>query len=511
MLKHLVRGGTEEEVRGRLKNGPGMAVIDIGSNSVRLVAYDGLNRSPTPIFNEKVLCGLGRAVATTGRLTDGAVTKALGALKRFRALCDVMRVGEIRVLATAAARDAANGKEFLAAARAITRADIELLSGKREAHLSALGVVSGFWRPDGLVGDLGGGSLELVEVSGRKIGAGITLPLGGLALHDVSAGSIKKAEKIVKTALAGVPDAETFYGRNFYAVGGTWRAIARLHMERTKYPLRVMHEYTISAKDTLTLCRQILTKPVNTLPGISAVPDERRPLLGYGALVLQHIVRTMKPENVMISALGVREGLLYELLSKEEQDEDPLLVAAAELSLLRSRSPRHGIELIEWSDRLVDSMKLEEDDEDRRLRHAACHLGDIGWRAHPDYRGEQGLNIIANAAFTGVDHPGRAYLALTNYFRHEGLREEGMSLAVRKLATPFFIERARFLGGVMRIAYLVSASMPGILPRTSLLVEKNRLVLHLPKDLRDLAGERVANRVRQLARLIGVEPAVEVG
>src|SRR5690606_35469128 len=152
--------------------------------------------------------------------------------------------------------------------------------------------------------------------------------------------------------------AETFHGRNFYAVGGTWRAIARLHMERTKYPLRVMHAYTISAKDTLALCRQILIKPVNTLPGIDAVPDDRRPLLGYGALVLQHIVQTMKPENVVISVLGVREGLLYELLSKEEQDEDPLLVASAELSLLRSRSPRHGYELIDWSDRLVESMKL---------------------------------------------------------------------------------------------------------------------------------------------------------
>src|SRR5690606_21162710 len=202
MLRKLARGGVEEEARGRLKNGPGMAVIDIGSNSVRLVAYDGLSRSPTPIFNEKVLCGLGRSVATTGRLTDGAMKKALNALRRYRALCDVMRVGDVRVLATAAARNAANGQEFLNAARDITRADIELLSGKREAQLSALGVISGFFEPDGLVGDLGGGSLELIEVSARGIGQGLTLPLGGLSLADVAAGSLKKAEKLVKNAIS---------------------------------------------------------------------------------------------------------------------------------------------------------------------------------------------------------------------------------------------------------------------------------------------------------------------
>jgi exopolyphosphatase/guanosine-5'-triphosphate,3'-diphosphate pyrophosphatase len=508
MLK--TRGGLEEEARGRLKNGPGMAVIDIGSNSVRLVAYDALNRSPTPIFNEKVLCGLGRGVATTGRLTGGAVKKALGAIRRFRALCDVMRVGEVRVIATAAARDAANGKEFLTAAREITRADIELLSGKREAHLSALGVISGFYEPDGLVGDLGGGSLELIEVTGKKIGGGVTLPLGGLALDDVSGGSMKKAEKVTKNAIADV-DMKSLQGRDFYAVGGTWRSLARLHMERTKYPLHVMHAYTIPAKEALALCQAVLKKPVDSLPGIDAVPSERRPLLGYGALVMQHIVKTMKPKNVVVSALGVREGLLYELLSKEEQGEDPLIVAAAELSLLRSRSPRHGYDLIEWTDRLVESSKLEEDEEDRRLRHAACHLADISWRAHPDYRGAQGLNIIANAAFIGVDHPGRAYLGLTIYYRHEGVRGDTASPSLKKIATPYIIERARFLGAAMRVAYLVSASVAGILPRTSLTVEKDKLVLRLPKDLGDLAGDRLSNRVRQMARVIGKEPVVEVG
>lgn len=500
----------EEEARGRLRNGAPMAVIDIGSNSVRLVVYDGICRSPTPIFNEKVLCGLGRSVATTGRLTDSAVEKALAALRRFRALCDVMRVQDVKVLATAAARDAANGGEFLDQAREITRSEIELLSGKREAHLSALGVASGFWNPDGLVGDLGGGSLELIDIKGREIGPGVTLQLGGLALQDISAGSLKKADKIVKTALSKVPALKQGAGRNFYAVGGTWRALVRLHMTQKKYPLRVMHGYSIPAKDALNLCRRIMRAPPDTLVGISAVASERRPLLAYGALLLQHIIKVMKPANIIISALGVRDGLLYELLDQETMDRDALIESAMELNVLRSRSPQHGAELVGWTDGFIDSFGLVESENDRRLRHAACYLADIGWRAHPDYRGEQGINVIANASFVAVDHPGRAYLALAIYYRHEGLRDEGISPRVKELAPEVTVERARLLGAAMRVAYLVSASMPGVLPRTKLVVEGDRLVLHLPEDLKDLAGERLANRVRQMARLIGKEPQVSV-
>jgi exopolyphosphatase/guanosine-5'-triphosphate,3'-diphosphate pyrophosphatase len=260
----------------------------------------------------------------------------------------------------------------------------------------------------------------------------------------------------------------------------------------------------------LALCRRVLRADPETLPGISAVPSERRPLLGYGALVLEYIIKTMKPKNIVISALGVREGLLYELLDEDTRREDPLITAAAELSVLRSRSPRHGFELVDWTDHFMESFGLDEDDGDKRLRHAACHLADIGWRAHPDYRGEQGLNIIANAAFVGVDHPGRAFLAMAIYYRHEGLREETVSPSMKQLAPPRTIERARLLGAAMRVAYLVSASMPAILPRTALTVEKDRLILRLPEDLSDLAGERLGNRVRQMARLIGKEPTVEI-
>src|ERR1700761_3181662 len=396
-----------EDAQGRLDHGPPIAVVDIGSNSVRLVGYEGLTRSPTEIFNEKALCGLGREVQSTRLLAAEAVQHALATLKRFRALCDTMGVKKTLAIATAACRDAKNGPAFIKLAQRTIGAEIDVLSGGREAELTALGVISGVHRADGLVGDLGGGSLELVDVHGTRARHGLTRPLGGLALADISARSLKKAEKFVKKTLAPLPVLKACHGRRFYAVGGTWRSLARLHMWQTGYPLHVMHGYAIDADEALEFARLLHRVDIETVSNIEIIASARRPLLPYAALVLEYILRVGKPRQVVFSALGVREGLLYSLLKAREQEKDPLIEAARNLNRLRSRSPRHGEELIEWTDRFMASSGLDENAEERRLRHAACLLADIGWRAHPDYRGEQSLNVIAHGGFTGGDQPGR--------------------------------------------------------------------------------------------------------
>src|SRR4051794_6976707 len=208
-------------------------------------------RSLVTVFNEKALCGLGREVQTTGLLAPDAIAKALTSLRRFRALCRVMKVGRVHAIATAACRDASNGAEFIARAERICGAKIEILSGPREARLSALGVISGIHKPDGIVGDLGGGSLELTDVRGNRILSGVTLPLGSLALQDISRKSLKRAERIVKAELSTITQLNEGGGRAFYAVGGTWRALARIHIIQSGYPLRVMHGYEITAAEAL--------------------------------------------------------------------------------------------------------------------------------------------------------------------------------------------------------------------------------------------------------------------
>ena len=497
--------------QGRLNYGEPIAIIDIGSNSVRLVAYEGLSRSPTPIFNEKVMCGLGKKVLSTGRLSDEAMAKALAALARFRVLVETMGIKLVKVIATAAARDASNGPDFLARCAEVTGIFPELISGKREAELTAWGVVSGIHQPDGVAGDLGGGSLELIDVKGNTLGKGVTLPLGALSLQDRSDGSIRKARKIIRDGLTGLPQLKALSGRSFYAIGGTWRALARLHMRQRGYPLQVMHNYVISAADAVDFASLVERVEIDTLDSIEAVSTSRRPLLNYGAMLLEEIIRTSSPKDIVVSALGVREGLLFEMLSKSERRLDPLMVAANDLNVLRSRAPGHGEELIGWTDNFIKSSGLSETQDEKRLRHAACLLADIGWRAHPDYRGEQSFNIIANAGFIGVDHPGRAFLALAVAYRHLGLNDDQVSPRLRELCSSRMIDRARILAGLMRIAYLISAAMPGVLPRIPLTCHERRLELGLSPQDAPLASDRLFKRLAALARIVGRTPHFVIG
>jgi exopolyphosphatase / guanosine-5'-triphosphate,3'-diphosphate pyrophosphatase len=486
------------------KRASSVAVIDIGSNSVRLVVYEKMARSLITIFNEKALCGLGREVQTTRLLAPDAVAKALTSLRRFRALCRVMKVGRVHAIATAACRDASNGPDFIAKAERICGCPIEILSGPREAHLSALGVVSGIHNPDGIVGDLGGGSLELIDVRGNRVRRGVTLPLGSLALQDVSQKSLKRAERIVKTDLDGVAQLKAGSGRTFYAVGGTWRALARIHIIQSGYPLRVMHGYSIPAADALDFAQRLRRlAAADMLADIEAIADARRPLLAYAALVLEYIIRVAKPKTIVFSTFGVREGLLYAKLPQAERSKDGLICAAQTLNELLSRSTRHAQELIGWTDRLVRVVKLKETEEDRRLRHTACLLSDIGWRVHPDYRGEQTLNLITNGNFGSISHQGRAFVALSVFYRYAGLSEQNEPPAIiQQLVPPAMVERARLLGAAFRVAHLISAARPGVLPLTHFRSQGRKLMLVFEHRMVDLVADRVGSRFKQLARLV---------
>ncbi|SHO65695.1 exopolyphosphatase / guanosine-5'-triphosphate,3'-diphosphate pyrophosphatase [Pseudoxanthobacter soli DSM 19599] len=495
---------------GRLPGFGPIAVIDIGSNSVRLVIYERLSRSPTVLFNEKVLAGLGRGIAKTGRLQDDAVELALSAVGRFRALCDMMEVRTLDVIATAASRDASNGPEFIAEVERLTGVTVEILSGAEEARRSALGIISGIWKPNGIVGDLGGGSLELVEVRGHEISVGRTFPLGGLRLQEASDGSVRKAEKIASEVLTANEILSKKQGRDFYAVGGTWRSLARLHMFQTGYPLHVMHQYSIPAGEALEFCRAVARGTIETIDSVEVVSRQRRSLLPFGAVVLSQIILAARPKSVIISALGIREGLLYERLDDRERKRDPLLAACEELSLLRSRSPRLATELGEWTGHVFEAMGLAETAEERRLRIAACLLSDIGWRAHPDYRGEQSLALISNASFTGVDHHGRAYLAMAVYFRHFGLVDDALSPRLRELVSTRLKERARCLGAALRLASVLTATAPGVINRIRVDASSERMLLRIPAEFAALDGEIVRKRLDQLARLAGMSSMVVI-
>ncbi|CTQ41837.1 MULTISPECIES: Ppx/GppA phosphatase family protein [Stappiaceae] len=498
--------------RGRLNGSGPVAVVDIGSNSVRLVIYERKARTPTMLFNEKLLAGLGKGIAATGRLADDSVSLALGELTRFKTLIKHTGCQDIYIVATAAARDAENGPDFVREVERFLEAPVRILDGNEEAYYSALGVIAGFWQPRGIVGDMGGGSLELVEIADNKPGTGATFPLGGLRLSEEAEGKIAKAQKITEAALKDFQWPDLAPGeRTFYAVGGTWRSLGRLHLMQNNYPLHVMHNYEISAEEAIAFCKRIAIPNLEGVELAEIVSKQRRPLVPIGAVVLEQVLTSMKAERLVFSATGVREGLLHEKLPSEMQAHDPVIEAARELCTLRARSPAHAEELIVWTDKLFKELGIEETANETRLRHAACLLSDIGWRAHPDYRGEQSLNIISNASFVGLDHASRAYLAAAVFYRHQGLREGDLSPVIRELFTDRLRIRAKVLGATMRVASLLSASIAGMLPKVGITKSETGLSLDLGKDLADLDGERLRKRANQLSKVIDVDVAVNAG
>lgn len=482
-----------------------VAVVDIGSNSVRLVVYDGLRRSATPLFNEKLLCGLGKGVALTGMLSQAAIDRALSELRRFRALCRQMTVKEIFAVATAASREARNGGEFVKRAEEALGCDIEILTGREEAKLSALGVMAGIPNADGIVGDLGGGSLELVDVQENTIRGGITLPIGPLRLIDLSGGSMKAARRIVEDALRATELIEKLRGRDFYAVGGTWRNLGKLHMAQNHYPLHVLHHYRMTRDAARSVADLISGLSPASLKDIRSVSRSRAETLPYGAMVLERLLELSKARGVIISVLGLREGLIFSRLKKRLQESDVLLSAAWDFTRRYARSPQHELELCDWTDELIQSSTIKETIEQRRLRHAACLLADIGWRAHPDYRGSRSLTIISQASFVGVDHPGRIFLALTVFYRYEGPESESAPKELLRLVDDDNLYRARLIAAALRLAYVISAAMPGLLPKISLAQEPSKVLrLTMPKKHADLLGERIDKRLGELATIMGL-------
>lgn len=499
--------------QGRIKGGKPVAVLDIGSNSVRLVVYERLARSLTPLYNEKSACSLGRGVAKTGQIAPENIERALTAIQRFALVCQLMQVGERHVLATSAVREASNSAEFVRAVSETMGADVTVLTGAEEAHFAALGAISGMPGFAGAVGDLGGGSLELSTILSGIDSVGETHELGVIRLQDDTGNAPQKALAFAKQRLkqSGLL---TGQGGTFCAIGGTWRSLAKVHQVLRDYPLHMVQHYSVKASDMLKLSEDIVAAASTgkTYPGSETASSGRRDLLPYGAAVLAEVIRLGKFDTVVFSALGVREGYLYGRLDDDERSRDPLLQVAEEINVLRSRSPAHAEDLIDFSGGLLAAIGMEETADDLRLRQVSCYLADIGWRGHPDYRGEQAVDMVAYGSVSGVDHPGRAFLAEVLAVRYMGLKHKSISQSVLALAGPVASARARLIGATFRVAYPMSAAMPGVLPKARFSMDKGTLTLHLPGELAFLDGEHLRGRLDQLGGVAGVKAtAIVVG
>jgi exopolyphosphatase/guanosine-5'-triphosphate,3'-diphosphate pyrophosphatase len=483
-----------------------VAVVDIGSNSIRLEIFDGLTRAFCPLFNEKVICGLGRGLKASGRLSEEGVEMALANLPRFTRMAHAMGAAKIDLLATAAVREAENGAWFIAEVERRCGHPVRVLSGEEEARISALGVLAGMPDADGVMGDLGGGSLELVELGGGALGDSATLSLGTLRLLDLGKEGRGHVRAEIDRNLERIGWLERLRDRSFYAVGGAWRNLARIHMGQVGYRLPVIQGYTLSRRDTEEFARLLAKLGARSLMGISGTARRRQEVLPYAALLLRRILRLCRPARVVLSAYGLREGFMFEQLPAEERAKDPLLAAAADLGIREGRFGDLGALLAAWTGPLFP----EQDPESRRLHLAVCHLSDLAWREHSDYRGAQALYRVLHYPFSGLDHRGRAFLGYAVFNRY-GRSDAATAATARALLTPGEAESARVLGLALRLAYRLSGGSRAVLQSTKLAFQPGELRLVLPGDGSIPLGETVERRFQALAKASGAERGRIVG
>lgn len=482
-------------------------VVDIGSNSVRLVVYQTLSRAPQAVFNERAICGIGRNLDTTGHLDPDGSRRALANLTRFASLASAMNVEQLDVLATAATRDAADGGEFLDHVKALFRRPVRQLNGDEEARLAGYGVLCGIPNADGFAGDLGGGSLELAALDAGQFADGHSLPLGHLRLLATTGDKKGGPAREMDTALAAAGDwLKGYSGRNFYAVGGAWRSIARLHMAQTEYPLRVIHNYSMTAGDAADFCRLIEGLGQESLARMKSVSRQRAETLPIAAQALRRMIKAVKPRQVIFSAFGIREGVLYERLGETERRIDPLLLVSAEIAARESRFGAQGDGLFTWSSPLFP----EETPMVRRLRHAVCLLADIGWHEHPDYRAEQVYYRILRLPLISVTHAERARIALAVYRRYGGSMDDQVLRAANELLVPDEIAWATTLGDALRLAETLAGGMPSLLEDSVLELDDNTLTLRFTGAMSALNGDAVGKRFERVARRLKRQPELVI-
>lgn len=479
-----------------------VAVIDIGSNSIRLVVFEDNGRIPGFLFNEKVMVGLGARRNEEGALTQDALDDALEILHRFRKLVAEMQVTDLRTVATAAVREASNGPDFTAALAAMGL-PVRLLTGEDEARLAALGVLSAIPEAEGLVGDLGGGSLELARVANGEVHETVSYPLGVLRVAELrekkKKGALKRA---VAKAIKSAPWMKQCEGQPFYLVGGSWRALARVDMQRTKFPLPIVHHYTMQPDRPARLVRLLAHINPARLTGVPSLASQRIPNLPDGAAILSQLVKQLGLGEQVVSAYGLREGLLYERLDAETRALDPLIAATRNEGERQGRFPEHGDLLNRW----IAPLFASESATDKRIRLAACLLADTGWRAHPEFRAERGLEMALHGNWVGIESNGRGKMAqalFTNFGGGIGVVDELVDLC----STQELEQSARW-GLAMRLGQRLSGGVAGPLELSSVRIEDEKLVLRIDNGDAELYGEPVAKRHRQLADAFGIEPAL---
>nr|WP_309501878.1 Ppx/GppA family phosphatase [uncultured Roseovarius sp.] len=480
-----------------------VGVVDVGSNSVRLVVFDGAARSPAYFYNEKIMCGLGAGMSETGKLNPEGRVRALNAMKRFQRLSVGMETGPLICVATAAVREAEDGPEFCREIEAATGLRLWVVDGREEARLSAQGVLLGWPGSYGLVCDIGGSSMEMAEINGGHVGRRVSSALGPLKLRDMKGGR-KERRKYIQSVLQGIAEQLGEQKNRLFLVGGSWRAIAKIDMERRGYPLHVLHEYRMQAKELRKTFRYIAEQDSEALRARAGVSSARMSLVPHATEVLNEVLHTFKPHDIAVSSYGIREGLLYEQMPQPLRDRDPLIEACRFIESKDARLPGFGKTLYQFIQPLYKSARPER----RRIIKAACLLHDVSWRAHPDYRAEVCFDNATRANLGGLKHSERVFLGLALLHRYSNNRAGTRFRELSALVDEQTQHEAEILGKAMRFGAMLWLKKDAELGALRWYPKKKLLELRLTDDAAGLFGEVAEARFQSLASSLGAETKI---
>jgi len=486
-----------------------IGVLDIGSNSVRFVIYELFGAHFSPVYNEKVLAGLGRDLRDTGYLSEKGKKLAFDSLRRFKAIADAQGLGELLIGATAALRVAEDAPDFIDCVKSEIGLGISPISGEEEARLTAMGMLAADIRAQGLAADLGGASLEFVHVQDKEVAKGISLKLGpfemlGSKPSDAENFNNADIHAKIEGELAKI-DFTAFKCQALHLIGGAWRNLASIHQQRHDYPMRTLQAYHLSPDDARDLAVWAYGEGREEILEWSGISDRRLETLPYSGYLLEMIIERMEPRVVIISTTGLREGLVYDAMDPELRTRDSLMDGCRDLARGNLQAIDFGEPLYQFlEDVAVHFPNFFEIKNENRLRKAACQLAGIGKGLHPDYRADLVFDDVLYAPLANLTHQERAYLALILFssFTGKSLPENGA--AVERLLTEEARNAARTYGAAMRLAIVATGRSADLLDSFKLDVVKGALNLSVAPSMEALLSGRVRYRLKKLSQLSGL-------
>ena len=474
------------------------AIIDIGSNTVRLVVYNGPDRAPTVVLNEKVTPRLGRNIGKSGLLTDKSMETALLALKRYAALIELMAIEQVQVVATAAARDATNGPELLTRIEALGLKP-RLLSGEDEARISAMGVIGAFPGANGITGDLGGGSLELTRIAGADCSSAVTFPLGTLLLPELRKAQGTAFGKNVRRILR---DADWAHGQDmpFFLVGGSWRALALYAMQINNWPLDDPHGFELCSKQALRICGDLAEGKVDD--SIKRISSSRLDSLPHAAALLGALIEALEPSRIVFSSCGLREGLLYSALDDAVRAQDPLLAGVSFFVKRYDVAAQTGHNIAQWLSAILPAPE----NVNPFIPVAATLLALAAMRTEPNVRAEEALDWALRKRWIGLSAKGRALIA-TAVLANMGRAD--VPAPLQDFADKSELEWATSWGMAVRLARKLTNGHADALAGSSLDRDGTRLVLSMGDFTSRLFSASASKNLGRLAAKLNLEPVVE--